>query len=165
MTIDKGEHVFDGPVTGADLPEQVSREPAGLGDRAALFGGAPEQEGFATRFEEVVHHLVLATAHATGQAAAGRGALLVGPPRPGPGGVPGPCLSGVSRTCTRRVAERRRAQSAIHGRTTVRRRLIGVLRAASQVSRDPPRVCSTSWATKVRTAMSSTRSKSASRVS
>jgi len=66
MTINKREHFFDHPVTEADLPEHFKQAMAELPDWTALFGTAPEQAGFSTRFEEAVHHLVRGAAHATG---------------------------------------------------------------------------------------------------
>ncbi|GHH35713.1 hypothetical protein [Streptomyces candidus] len=82
MTINKKEHLFDTPVTGADVPEAFLGTLADLvpsapdtvrgGDFAVdwqpLFdsGPSPSQPGFGSRFEEVLHRLVGAAASATG---------------------------------------------------------------------------------------------------
>ncbi|MEF9905567.1 hypothetical protein [Streptomyces sp. P9-A2] len=81
MTINKKEHLFDTPVTGADVPEVFLDTLADLVPSApdAVRGGdfgvdwqslldgdpAPSQPGFASRFEEVLHRLVAAAAAAT----------------------------------------------------------------------------------------------------
>ncbi|MET8535787.1 hypothetical protein ABZV67_28795 [Streptomyces sp. NPDC005065] len=82
MTINKKEHFFDTPVTGADVPEEFIETVAGLipsAEAGIRAGGLevdwqavlerdqpPEEPGFSSRFEEVLHRLVAAAAAGTG---------------------------------------------------------------------------------------------------
>ncbi|MHB9757139.1 hypothetical protein ACYBSK_22430 [Streptomyces sp. BYX5S] len=81
MTINKQEHLFDTPVTGADVPEAFLDVLAALVPGAAdavrggaldvdwrpvLDGGQSTEPGFGSRFEEVLHRLVGAAADGTG---------------------------------------------------------------------------------------------------
>ncbi|MBE1460026.1 hypothetical protein H4W79_004240 [Nocardiopsis terrae] len=81
MTINKKEHLFDTAVTGTDVPEAfldaladiVPSAPAAVRDGALgvdwgpLLDGDPSplEEGFSSRFEEVLHQLVAAAAVST----------------------------------------------------------------------------------------------------
>jgi hypothetical protein len=108
MTINKREHFFATPVTGADLPELFVRavldvHPTATSDQvhAGEFDWhavvadetGPGRDGFATGFEEVLHCLVAAAAAATGtDVSMSRGprdvarlARLVGTSSPEPG--------------------------------------------------------------------------------